>query len=66
MNVLDFNHCTESTCDCGWNITLSGKMDWELELLKQTLLGTFNLVDKTDYSKKIGTEEFINTAGDKR
>lgn len=59
MNIIDFNHCLKSTCNCGWNITLGSKSEVKLANLRKFLKEN-NLInqDLTNYSEKISTDRF--------
>ena len=58
MHILDFNHCNLPGCKCGWNVTIAGQRDEELDDLREFLRGKCE--DRTEYSKKINQEEFFS------
>ena len=57
MDINDFNHCSIPNCNCGWNISLGGVSQEELDELRRLLKGKI-IIDHTDYEAKIGTEKF--------
>ena len=62
MHILDFNHCREPRCRCGWNVSIGGKSEEELEQLRNLLkdfLGPVLTIDYTNYHEKMGTERFL-------
>lgn len=61
MKIIDFNHCNLPKCKCGWNITLAGKDEDELKVLKEAIYNLRNVTqDLTSYPDKINGEVFID------
>ena len=60
MKIVDFNHCTLPNCRCGWNVTISGKDEKELEALRKAI-SELRMVtaDLTCYPDKLSSEVFI-------